>query len=174
MHAMSPWLAVAVASVLRLARVALPSELRRFSEFQYCDLELKTIRMPLGYIPSDFVFCWRYCRTCLSFLRAVQALCQFPDFAVQFTWATVLQDTRHGGLPWTWLVHFGPSLARAAIASGIHRRWGLPATLTFPQIYSQDDWLALVPADVATHSRTRTCTFPNASFRRARLCPGWS
>ena len=38
---MSPWLAVAVASVLvlRLAGVALPNELRRFSEFQYCDLE---------------------------------------------------------------------------------------------------------------------------------------
>ena len=122
MHAMSPWLAVAVASVLvlRLAGVALPNELRRFSEFQYCDLE---DRLNAAWLHS-----FRIClplEAQLSFLSAcAQVLCQFPDSTVQFTWATVLEDTRQGGLPWTWLIHFGPSLARAAmvcVTSGAHR-----------------------------------------------------
>ena len=108
---MSPWLAVAVASVLvlRLAGVALPNELRRFSEFQYCDLE---DRLNAAWLHS-----FRIClplEAQLSFLSAcAQVLCQFPDSTVQFTLATVLEDTRQGGLPWTWLIHFGPSLARA-------------------------------------------------------------
>ena len=163
-------MAVAVASVLvlSLARVPPPSELRQFSEFQYCDIEDHLFAACLHSL--RLFCCLIYCRTC------------FPT-CLLFTWATVLQDTRKGGLPWTWLIHFAPPLARSALvcvtsgacemhvlaasrryASWIHRRWGLPTTWTMPQ--SQDDWLAPVPALVDTllpAPRTPERTFPNAS-----------
>ena len=74
---MSPWLSVALASVLvlRVARWPLPSALRRFSEFQYCDIEDHLFAACLH--SSDFVSVGDFagllfpvcvpCRCCVNF-----------------------------------------------------------------------------------------------------------